>query len=110
VYHAGDSSWFDGFEQIGGRFPGLLAAMLPIGAYDPPWFMEHYHLNPEQAGKAFLAVGARHLVPMHWGTFRLTDEPLAEPAQRMRTWWDAHRPEDRRLRCMAVGETIRLAT
>ena len=108
VYHAGDSAWFDGFAEIGRRFPGLDAAMLPIGAYDPAWFMEHHHLNPEQAGEAFLALGAQQLVPMHWGTFRLTDEPLREPAERIRAWWDERCPGGKRLRCMAVGETIRL--
>jgi len=105
VYHAGDSGWFDGFETIGKRFPDLLAAMLPIGAYDPAWFMEKSHLNPEQAGEAFLALGARRLVPMHWGTFRLTDEPLIEPVQRIRRWWDARQLPDNSLSCMAVGET-----
>ncbi|TDI46562.1 MAG: MBL fold metallo-hydrolase [Acidobacteria bacterium] len=108
VYHAGDSGWFDGFAAIGERFPGLLAAMLPIGGYDPAWFMEKHHLNPEQAGRAFLALGARHLVPMHWGTFRLTDEPLIEPVERIRRWWDARQLPGKRLHCLSVGETIRL--
>ena len=107
VYHGGDSAWFDGFEEIGRRFPGLLAAMLPIGAYDPAWFMEHHHMNPEQAGRAFLALGARCLVPMHWGTFKLTDEPLREPAERLQRWWDANRPDGgRRLSVPAIGETV----
>jgi len=108
VYHAGDSAWFDGFATIGERFPDLLAALLPIGAYDPGWFMERQHLTPEQAGEAFLALGARHLVPMHWGTFRLADEPLSEPIERMRTWWDARNPAGKRLHCPSVGETIAL--
>jgi len=108
VYHAGDSGWFDGFATIGERFPGLLAAMLPIGAYDPAWFMEKHHLNPEQAGEAFLMLGARHLVPMHWGTFRLTDEPLIEPVERIRRWWDARQLTGKRLHCLSVGETIAL--
>lgn len=106
VYHAGDSGWFGGFAEIGQRFPGLLAAMLPIGSYEPAWFMEPQHMNPEQAGEAFLALGAHRLVPMHWGTFHLTDEPLVEPVERIRRWWDARRPQDKRLDCMAVGETI----
>ena len=106
-YHAGDSAWFDGFAQIGRRFPGILAAMLPIGSYSPAWFMEHHHLNPEQAGKAFVELGARELVPMHWGTFQLTDEPLAEPVERLRAWWRRESPgRDRRLRVAAVGETL----
>ena len=109
VYHAGDSAWFDGFAEIGNRFPDLLAAMLPIGAYSPTWFMEHNHMNPEQAGRAFLELGARCLVPMHWGTFKLTDEPLREPAERLRRWWDRQRPDaGRRLVVPAVGETVAL--
>jgi L-ascorbate metabolism protein UlaG (beta-lactamase superfamily) len=109
VYHAGDTAWFDGFGEIGRRFPDLLAAMLPIGSYSPAWFMEHHHLNPEQAGRCFVELGARRLVAMHWGTFKLTDEPLREPAERMRAWWSAHAPDGgRRLHVPAVGETIEL--
>lgn len=109
VYHAGDTAWFDGFAEIGSRFPNLLAAMLPIGSYDPAWFMEIHHLNPEQAGRAFLELGARQLVPMHWGTFRLADEPLAEPIERLRRWWSEQGPEDgRRLRVPRIGETLLL--
>jgi len=109
VYHSGDSAWFDGFTVIGQRFPGLDAAMLPIGGYQPAWFMEHYHLNPEQAGRAFLELGARRLVPMHWGTLQLTDEPLCEPIDRMRTWWQENGPHNRRqLDVLDVGASLRL--
>jgi L-ascorbate metabolism protein UlaG (beta-lactamase superfamily) len=107
LYHAGDTAYFDGFREIADRFPGLLAAMLPIGGYRPAWFMEHYHLNPEQAGRAYVDLGARYLVPMHWGTFQLTDEPLCEPEGRMRAWWQGEgRGDGRALKMMAVGETI----
>jgi L-ascorbate metabolism protein UlaG (beta-lactamase superfamily) len=107
VYHCGDSCWFDGFAEIGHRFPGLLAAMLPIGAYSPAWFMEHHHMNPEQAGRAFLRSGAKHMVAMHWGTFKLTDESLIEPARRVRRWWRNHVFDpQRKLHVPAVGETL----
>ena len=109
LYHAGDSAWFDGFAEIGRRFPDLDVAMVPIGAYSPAWFMEHNHMNPEQAGDAFLAVGARRFVPMHWGTFQLTDEPLAEPAERIRTWWDGNRADGKEMHLLAVGETLVLS-
>lgn len=110
LYHASDTAWFDGFAEIGHRFPDLLAAMLPIGSYEPAWFMEHYHLNPEQAGRAFLELGARYFLPMHWGTFQLTDEALCEPADRVRAWWDRHGPRDhRRMLLMAHGETKKFA-
>jgi L-ascorbate metabolism protein UlaG (beta-lactamase superfamily) len=109
VYHAGDTAWFDGFAEIGRRFPGLSAAVLPIGGYAPAWFMESNHMSPEQAGRAFLACGARLLVPMHWGAFRLSDEPLAEPAERLRAWWKHDGPRDGRgLALLAVGETVLL--
>jgi L-ascorbate metabolism protein UlaG (beta-lactamase superfamily) len=108
VYHAGDSAYFEGFAEIGRRFPELSAAMLPIGAYEPGWFMEHYHMNPEQAGQAFLDLGARTMVPMHWGAFQLADDPLCEPFDRIRAWWQVQAPGDRRLALMSVGETIEL--
>jgi L-ascorbate metabolism protein UlaG (beta-lactamase superfamily) len=109
VYHSGDTAWFEGFGEIGRRFPDLDAAMLPIGGYQPPWFMEHYHLNPEQAGRAYLDLGARHLVPMHWGTLQLTDEPLCEPIDRMRSWWQKNRPDGPRyLDVLDVGASLRL--
>ncbi len=107
VYHAGDSAVFAGFAEIGRRFPGLAAAMLPIGGYEPAWFMEHHHLNPEQAGRAFLELAARRLVPMHWGTFQLTDEPLCEPVERLGSWWRQQAFHGSRELCvLAVGETL----
>lgn len=106
IYHAGDSGWFEGFRAIAERFPNLAAAMLPIGAYDPAWFMEPNHMNPEQAGRVFLELGARLLVPMHWGTFKLTDEPLTEPAERLLAWWRENNPGDgRELAILELGGT-----
>jgi L-ascorbate metabolism protein UlaG (beta-lactamase superfamily) len=109
VYYAGDSAWFDGFAEVGRRFPQLDLALIPIGGYEPAWFMENNHLNPEQAGRAFLDCGAQRMVPMHWGTFQMTDEPLSEPIERLRIWWDAAEiPQGRQLIVPAVGETIGL--
>ena len=79
VYFAGDTAYFEGFKEIGRRFSGIDAALLPIGAYDPEWFMRSQHMNPEDAVNAFRSLGARLLCAMHWGTFKLTDEPLDEP-------------------------------
>ncbi|HWN66808.1 MAG TPA: MBL fold metallo-hydrolase [Haliangium sp.] len=78
-YFAGDTAFFGGFRTIGERFPGIDAALLPIGAYDPQWFMRKQHMNPDDAVAAFRDLGARLLCAMHWGTFKLTDEPLDEP-------------------------------
>jgi L-ascorbate metabolism protein UlaG (beta-lactamase superfamily) len=77
VYHAGDTAYFDGFRQIGEQLHPQLA-MLPIGAYHPPSF-RNVHANPADAVHAFLDLGARWMVPMHYGSFRLSHEPLDEP-------------------------------
>ena len=81
VFHCGDSAYFDGFREIGKRFD-IEIALLPIGAYDPPSGRE-VHMNPEQAVQAFEELGAKTLVPMHYGTFRLGYEPLDEPPARL---------------------------
>lgn len=77
IYHAGDSAFFHGFEQIGRRLPPEVA-LLPIGAYHPESF-RRMHMGPDQAIKAFKALHAQYLVPMHYGTFRLSFEDLDEP-------------------------------
>jgi L-ascorbate metabolism protein UlaG (beta-lactamase superfamily) len=79
VYHAGDTAYFDGFREIGRRLAPQLA-MLPIGAYNPPSF-RNVHASPEDAVRAFLDLRARWMIPMHYGTFRLSHEPVEEPPQ-----------------------------
>lgn len=81
VFHCGDSAYFEGFREIGERLP-VEIALLPIGAYDAPTKRD-VHMNPEEAIDAFLQLGARTLVPMHFGTFRLGYEPLHEPPERL---------------------------
>jgi L-ascorbate metabolism protein UlaG (beta-lactamase superfamily) len=87
LYHSGDTAYFDGFAEIGRRSGTLDAALLPIGAYEPAWFMSKRHMNPEEAVRAFSELGARHFVAMHFGTFKLTDEPLDEPTKRLESEW-----------------------
>jgi L-ascorbate metabolism protein UlaG (beta-lactamase superfamily) len=106
VYHSGDTGWFAGFKEIGARFPRLDAALLPIGAYDPAWFMEPQHLNPEQALRAFQDLGARTFVAMHWGTFKLADEPLDEPPRRVEAERARLGLARERVRVPAIGETL----
>jgi L-ascorbate metabolism protein UlaG (beta-lactamase superfamily) len=108
LYHSGDTAYFNGFAEIGRRFPGIDAAMLPIGAYDPAWFMERQHMNPEQAVRAFLDLGAKRFFAMHWGTFKLTDEPLLEPPERLKKEWVAKQLDPARMGLLDVGQTVRL--
>ncbi|HEX8792766.1 MAG TPA: MBL fold metallo-hydrolase [Polyangiaceae bacterium] len=106
AYHAGDTAMSeDVFRAIAQRFPRIDWAMLPIGAYDPRWFMAPQHMCPEEAGHAWKLLGARTLLAMHWGTFRLTDEPVGEPPERMRTWFAGGGHDPTRLWVLDVGET-----
>lgn len=82
VYHSGDTAYFDGFKEIGERLRPELA-LLPIGAYDPPSFRA-VHTSPEDAVQAFMDLGARWMVPMHYGTFKLSHEPVGEPVERLK--------------------------
>jgi L-ascorbate metabolism protein UlaG (beta-lactamase superfamily) len=81
IYHAGDTAYFDGFYEIGERLNPKVA-LLPIGAYSPASF-RNVHTSPEDAVQAFLDLGAKWMVPMHYGTFRLGHEPIAEPLARL---------------------------
>lgn len=76
IFHAGDTGFFAGFEAIGKVFGGIDMACLPLGAYEPRWFMQSQHMSPEQSLDALAALGARHFVGMHWGAYDLSDEPL----------------------------------
>lgn len=77
IYHAGDSAYFEGFQEIGRHLVPEIA-LLPIGAYHPESF-RHVHMGPDEAVKAFKELGATQLVPMHYGTFKLSFEELDEP-------------------------------
>ncbi len=79
LYHAGDTAYFPGFREIGRRLAPELA-LLPIGAYNPPSF-RNVHASPADAMRAFLDLNSRWMVPMHYGTFRLSHEPIEEPLQ-----------------------------
>jgi L-ascorbate metabolism protein UlaG (beta-lactamase superfamily) len=81
LYHSGDTAYFDGFAKIGKRWKPDIA-LLPIGAYRPDSY-RGVHTCPEEALQAFLDVGAQRMIPMHYGTFRLSQEPMDEPVERL---------------------------
>src|SRR5262249_33158682 len=104
-YHSGDTAFFDGFAEIGKRMGRIDWAMLPIGAYEPRWFMSAQHVCPEEAVQAAQMLEARRFVAMHWGTFRLTDEPIAEPPERARAAFVESGGDESDLWILDVGET-----
>jgi L-ascorbate metabolism protein UlaG (beta-lactamase superfamily) len=81
VYFAGDSGYGPHFAEIGRRFPGIDLALIPIGAYEPRWFMAPVHVNPDEAVQAHRDLGAAKSLAIHHGTFQLTDEPIDEPVK-----------------------------
>ncbi len=80
----GDSGYFVGFREFGRRFPGIDLAVVPVGAYAPRWFMHYHHMNVPEALRALQDLGARTMVPVHWGALRLGDEPPSQPLADLR--------------------------
>jgi L-ascorbate metabolism protein UlaG (beta-lactamase superfamily) len=97
VYFAGDTGYGTGniFRAMRAQFGSPDLALIPIGAYDPRWFMAAQHTDPEEAIQIMRDLGARAAVGIHWATFKLTDEPREEPAQRLAAGLAAHGIEPR---------------
>jgi L-ascorbate metabolism protein UlaG (beta-lactamase superfamily) len=107
-YFAGDSGAFEGFREIGDAFPRIDLCMMPIGAYEPRWFMHMVHVDPPEAGQAFLDTRARVMLPIHWGTFALADEPVDAPPRILAQWWEKEGLDPARLKVPKLGETVTL--
>lgn len=106
VWFAGDTGLHPDCRLIAERCGPFALVLLPIGAYEPRWFMRPMHMNPEDALQAYQAAGAgAPLVPVHWGTFKLTDEPLAEPPLRTAAAWRAAGLPEDALWILDPGET-----
>jgi len=83
MYHAGDTGYSDDFIETRKRLGAPKYAFIPIGAYDPEWFMSDSHVNPEEAVQIMLDLKAEKGFGMHWATFTLTDEDTIEPKIRL---------------------------
>lgn len=106
IYFAGDSGYFQGFREVGERFPDINYALMPIGAYEPEWFMGTQHVTPEEAVQAFLDVDAKIFIPMHYGAFRLADDTTEEALNRLLAEWDQKKLPSDRLQLLQHGETL----
>jgi N-acyl-phosphatidylethanolamine-hydrolysing phospholipase D len=105
LYFGGDTGYFDGFAEAGRRLGPFDVAALAIGAYSPASIMKWVHTTPEEAVQAFLDMGARTMLGMHWGTFDLADEPLDEPPVRMRADFERRGLDPARAWIPKLGET-----
>ena len=84
LYHAGDTGYSSDFKVTYERLGAPDFSFIPIGAYDPRWFMKDSHVNPEEAVQIALDLNSPYSIGMHWGTFILTDEPILEPPARLK--------------------------
>jgi L-ascorbate metabolism protein UlaG (beta-lactamase superfamily) len=106
VYFAGDTGFPGHFAEIARRLGPSDIALLPIGAYEPRWFMAPQHMNPDEAARAHHALGARLSVAMHFATFALTDEAIDAPAAALAAALQEHGIARQSFRVPAFGETI----
>ncbi|TGQ52471.1 hypothetical protein EN836_18715 [Mesorhizobium sp. M1C.F.Ca.ET.193.01.1.1] len=106
VYFAGDTGFHGGanYRLMAQKHGGFRLAILPIGAYEPRWFMAPQHQNPEEAVQGMTLCNAAHAAGCHWGTFQLTDEPIEEPAQRLAEALETQGVPEARFRAMRPGE------
>ncbi|ESZ06273.1 membrane protein [Mesorhizobium sp. L48C026A00] len=106
VYFAGDTGFHDGinYRLMAARHGGFRLAILPIGAYEPRWFMAPHHQNPEEAVQGMLLCNAAYAAGCHWGTFRLTNEPIDEPARKLGEALNDQGVPQERFRALRPGE------
>jgi L-ascorbate metabolism protein UlaG (beta-lactamase superfamily) len=108
IYFAGDSAYGPFFRDIGRRLGPIDLALLPIGAYEPRWFMHVVHMNPAEAVQAHLDLGAPESVGMHFGTFQLTTEGIDDPLRALDEARRANSIPPPRFRTLHFGESLRL--
>ena len=107
VYFAGDTGFGEHFADIGRRHGPIDLALLPIGAYEPRWFMREQHMDPDDAVRAHLELGARASVATHFGCFQLTDEGIDDPVLELASARTARGVPDTAFQVLEVGETRR---
>ena len=110
IYHIADTGFGDGalFRQAREKHGGFRLAILPIGAYAPRWFMQGYHIDPDEAVKIMQLCGAEFALAHHWGTFQLTDEPIDEPPRLLEAALARDAISPQRFQAKRPGETWEL--
>lgn len=105
IYFGGDSGYGRHYSEAAELFPKIDYFLVGIGAYEPRWFMEPMHNSPSDAVRAFLDLQARYLVPMHYGTFDLSDEPPSQPLRLLMEEAESNRITDK-IRPLALNEAL----
>ena len=108
IFFAGDSAYAGLFQDIRRRLGPIDLALLPIGAYEPRWFMKAVHMNPEEAVRAHLDLGARQTIGMHFGTFPMTTEGIDAPLRALEGARRTQTVSSSEFRTLGFGESMRL--
>jgi N-acyl-phosphatidylethanolamine-hydrolysing phospholipase D len=103
---AGDTGYFHELESIGSTYGPFHLAAIPIGAYEPRWFMKDEHADPDDAVKIMAAVRTQYAFPIHWGTFKLTPEPVLEPRDRLYSALEKANKDRNTFLASFIGETM----
>jgi L-ascorbate metabolism protein UlaG (beta-lactamase superfamily) len=108
IFFAGDTAYAPFFREVRERLGPIDLALLPIGAYEPRWFMQAVHMNPAEAVQAHLDLEASESVGMHFGTFRMTAEGIDEPLRALEDARRARNVAPPQFRTLGFGESVRL--
>ena len=108
IFFAGDSGYGPHFREIRDRSAPIDLALLPIGAYEPRWFMKDVHMNPAEAVQAHLDLDTRQSIGMHFGTFQLTTEAITDPVTHLEQALDARGVPATRFRVLDCGDSLHL--
>jgi L-ascorbate metabolism protein UlaG (beta-lactamase superfamily) len=106
IYFAGDTAYAPFFRDVRARLGPIDLALLPIGAYEPRWFMRAVHMNPAEAVQAHLDLGAPESIGMHFGTFQLTTEGIDEPLRALDEARREHKIPPEKFRTLDFGDSI----
>lgn len=110
IYFSGDTAYDTHFKEIAKQYPNIDFAIMGIGPTEPRELMKSSHLDPEEAGTAFLDLNAKIMVPMHWGTYRLGIENPLDCIKRLQSWWNFNlkKLSSKKLACLKFGEIVKL--
>ena len=108
IFFAGDSAYAPHFLEIRQRLGPIDLALIPIGAYEPRWFMSAVHMNPAEAVQAHLDLGSPRSIGMHFGTFQLTNEGIDEPVRALDEARRANSIPEEQFSTLGPGDTVRL--
>lgn len=108
IYFGGDSGYFMGYREFGRKYPGIDYALISVGAYHPRWFMHYAHLDVREAFQAVEDMGAKYLIPAHWGAFQLGDEPIGYPLIDLKRTMKEPGFDASKALIMDIGQVIRV--